>query len=187
MTSSHDLTRLIQGASRGDEGQAAELFDTVHDELLRLARSRMAAERPGHTLQATALVSEVWLRLAGDAPVAFENRAHFFTAAAEAMRRILIEHARARGRVKRGGRAARVPLAGVDLADEVALDDVLAVDQAIEILSAKDPRLAEIVRLRFYAGLGTDETAAAMGLSPRTVRREWAVARAFLARELDGR
>lgn len=186
MADRDELTRLIHDAAGGGEGEAAALFDRVYGELHELAARRMAGERAGHTLQATALVSEVWLRLAGDAPVAFENRAHFFTAAAEAMRRILIEHARARGRVKRGGGARRVPLAGVDLADEVDVSSVLAVDQAIERLAERDPRLAELVRLRFYAGLGSEETAAALGLSARTVRREWAVARAFLAREVEG-
>jgi len=186
MPNPDELTQLIRDAAGGGEDAESALFDKVYGELHGLASRRMAGERAGHTLQATALVSEVWLRLAGNAPIAFENRAHFFTAAAEAMRRILIEHARARGRVKRGGDARRVPLAGVDLADEVDLSSVLAVDQAIERLAERDPRLAELVRLRFYAGLGSEETAAALGLSTRTVRREWAVARAFLAREVDG-
>lgn len=178
-----DLTRLLHGAASGDAADAERLFETVHAELLALARARMAGERPGHTLAATALVSEVWLRLAGDV-TPFENRAHFFTAAAQAMRRILIEHARARGRVKRGGGARRVPLAGVDLAVETDLEDVLAVDDAIAALERRDPDLARLVQLRFYAGLSVAETAAAMGISERSVRREWAVARAFLAQKL---
>lgn len=178
-----DLTRLLAGAAAGDPASGEALLDAVHTELLALARSRMAGEKPGHTLQATALVSEVWLRLQHDG-TPFENRAHFFTAAAEAMRRILIEHARARGRVKRGGRARRVPLAGVDLASESDPDEVLAVDEAIGRLAERDPDLAKLVRLRFYAGLDVAETALALGVSERTVRREWALARAFLAREL---
>ena len=184
MAPADDLTRLMLGAAEGDERDAEVLFERVHGELLDLARHRMVNERPGHTLQATALVSEVWLRLVGDAPVAWDSRGHFFSAAAEAMRRILIEHARARGRVKRGGQARRVPLAGIDLSEEVDLDRVLAIDEAINLLEGRDERLAQLVRLRFYAGLSVDETAAALGLSDRTVRREWAVARAFLAKEL---
>lgn len=183
MPAGDDLTRLLAATAAGDAVASEALLDQVHGELVMLARCHMSNERPGHTLQATALVSEAWLRLAGDgAP--FANRAHFFAAAAEAMRRILIEHARARGRVKRGGRARRVPLAGVDLAGEVQLDQVLAVDEAIERLEQRDPELAKLVRLRFYAGLDVRETASALDVSERTVRREWALARAFLAKEL---
>ncbi|RKY18448.1 MAG: RNA polymerase subunit sigma [Planctomycetota bacterium] len=183
MPAGDDLTRLLAATAAGDAVASEALLDQVHGELVMLARCHMSNERPGHTLQATALVSEAWLRLAGDgAP--FANRAHFVAAAAEAMRRILIEHARARGRVKRGGRARRVPLAGVDLAGEVQLDQVLAVDEAIERLEQRDPELAKLVRLRFYAGLDVRETASALDVSERTVRREWALARAFLAKEL---
>jgi RNA polymerase sigma factor (TIGR02999 family) len=183
MPGSPDLTRLLSDVASGDPAAQQDLLDQVHGELLVIARSHMSREKPGHTLQATALVSEAWLRLAGDG-TPFANRAHFFTAAAEAMRRILIEHARARGRVKRGGRSRRVPLAGVDLAAETDLDEILAVDEAIARLEQRDEELARLVRLRFYAGLSVIETASVLEVSERTVRREWALARAFLAKEL---
>lgn len=203
MSGPPDLTRLLQrlasgqglasdpgaasgeGPAPGQPGDAEALLDLVHAELHAMARARMAQERPGHTLQATALVSEAWLRLRGDGG-GFVNRAHFFSAAATAMRRILIEHARATGRIKRGGRARQVPLAGVDLGQEARLEDVLAVDEAIVRLEARDGDLARLVRLRFYAGLSVHETAEAMERSERSVRRDWALARAFLARELGG-
>jgi RNA polymerase sigma factor (TIGR02999 family) len=162
------------------------LVPLVYDELRALARSHLRRERPDHSLQATALVHEVYLRLlkGADRPV-WNDRHHFFVAAAEAMRRILIEHARARGRQKRDGQQVRVELESldlpsVDLATEHDLDTVLALDDAICRLEKEDPRASEIVRLRFFAGLSVDETADTMGLSTRTVKREWAYARAWL-------
>jgi len=150
----------------------------------------MAEERPGHTLQATALVHEAFARLAGEASPSGESlrtwdgRAHFFAAAVEAMRRILIEHARARGRSKRGGGAVRLPLSVVDLAEEANSEEILAVDEAIRRLEQRDARLARIVQLRFYAGLSHAECAELLGSSERTVRRDWELARALLMREL---
>jgi RNA polymerase sigma factor (TIGR02999 family) len=144
----------------------------------------MADERPDHTLQATALVHEAYLRLVGSHEVAWENRAHFYVAAAEAMRRILIEHARKRGRIKRGGDRARVPLNTVYLAEKAYPEEIMSVDSAIRRLEERDSRMARIVRLRFFAGLSTEEIAETLGLSDRTVRREWALARAWLHREL---
>ena len=157
------------------------LVPVVYDELRALARSHLRRERPDHSLQATALVHEVYLRLLGGAgqPV-WNDRHHFFVAAAEAMRRILIEHARARGRQKRGGERTAVELESADLAVEHDLDSVLALDDAIRRLGEQDPRAASVVRLRFFAGLSVEETADAMGLSVRTVKREWAYARAWL-------
>jgi RNA polymerase sigma factor (TIGR02999 family) len=165
---------------------AHELLPIAYAELHRLAQHRMAQERPGHSLQATALVHEAFLRIAGDREDGWVNRAQFFVAAAEAMRRILIDHARARGRVVHGGAVKRVTLTGVDLAAADGIDEVLAVDEAFERLVQADPRAADVVRLRFYAGLSEAETAAALNLSERTVRREWAYARAWLFDVLQG-
>jgi RNA polymerase sigma factor (TIGR02999 family) len=156
------------------------LFTLLYDELRRLAQSRMAQETPGNSLQATALVHEVWLRLASERPDGWASRAQFFTAAAEAMRRILVERARARRSHKRGGDRQRVTLSAIDLAAPEQLDEVLAVDEVFRRLEGADARAANVVRLRFFAGLGEEEVASALDLSVRTVRREWAYARAWL-------
>jgi RNA polymerase sigma factor (TIGR02999 family) len=172
--------------SPGDPGPAPGaltsegLLPVLYEELRRLAHHRMAQERCGHSLQATALVHEAFLRIAGEREHGWVNRAHFFAAAAEAMRRVLIEHARARGRIVHGGGRQRVTLSGVDLAATDDLEQVLAVDEAFQRLVVADPRAADVVRLRFYAGLSEAETAAALELSERTVRREWVYARAWL-------
>ena len=163
---------------------ASELLPLLYDELRTLARHRMASENVGHTLCATALVHEAYLRLEkGDAR--FANRAHFFHAAAEAMRKILIEHARRRDAVKRGGGQKRVPLNVLDLAAMPDTEQILAFDDAIQRLGQEMPQAAAVVRLRFYAGLDIDETAEALGISPRTVDREWTYARAWLFRALS--
>jgi RNA polymerase sigma factor (TIGR02999 family) len=164
------------------------LVPAVYDELRALARTQLRGERPDHSLQATALVHEAYLRLLGNGATqpAWNDRHHFFVAAAEAMRRILIEHARARGRGKRGGGRVRVELSSVDLAVEQDLDEVLALDEAFRRLEEQDPKAADVVRLRFFAGLSVEETADAMGLSARTVKREWAFARAWLFDALRG-
>jgi len=168
-----------------DLGQSAsKLFPLVYEQLRNLARQRMADEREGHTLQATALVHEAYLRLAGRGQGAFSSRAQFFFAAAEAMRRILIDHARARGQLKRGGGNARMPLNVLDLAADEQIPQILALDEAILRLEQSSPTVAAVVRLRFYAGLSIEETAEALGISPRTVKREWTYARATLHREL---
>lgn len=166
------------------EGGADQLLPLVYAQLHELAQARMAGERKGHTLQATALVSEAYLRLVGDQKVEWANRAHFFHAAAEAMRRILIEHARKKGAVKRGGDWAKAALNVASLAAEEDFSGVVALDEAFVRLEAEDPRAAEVVRLRFYAGLTVDEVAAAMGVSRRTVLREWEYARAWMLEEL---
>jgi RNA polymerase sigma factor (TIGR02999 family) len=180
---STDFTRLLERA-RSDERAPEERMPLVDDQLKAIARRRMDQERAGPTLQATALVHEAWMRLAGSADVAWSSRAHFYGAAAEAMRRILIEHARGRGREKRGGAAKRLPLSVVDLATDPDSAQILALDEAIGRLERQDARAARIVRLRFYAGLSVDETAAALDVSRRTVLREWSFARAWLYREL---
>jgi len=145
----------------------------------------MKAERPDHTLQSTALVHEAYARLVGNGEVDWKNRAHFFHAAAEAMRRILIEHARARSGPKRGGGRVRIPLDVLDLATQDDPGQILALEEAVSRLEKKDAEAARVVRLRFYAGLSVEEVAKAIGISERTVKRDWAFARAFLVRALD--
>ena len=173
-----------QGDGVGEESaELAQLIPAVYAQLRELARQKMAEERDGHTLQTTALVHEAYLRLFGTGQVRFESRQHFFRAAAEAMRRILVEHARSRGRVKRGGRKQRVPLDLADAAAEMDRDDLLALDELISKLAEKSPDAATVVRLRFYVGLSIDQTADALGVNPRSVDREWKYARAWLFRE----
>jgi RNA polymerase sigma factor (TIGR02999 family) len=181
-----DATRLIDKISKGDPHAAGELLPLVYDELRKLAQHRMSLERPDHTLQATGLVHEAYLRLLGNEEIIWANRAHFFHAAAEAMRRILIEHARAKGGPKRGAGRQKLPLDVVDLATQADPIQILALDEAISRLEQKDPDAARVLRLRFYAGLSVAEVAKAVGASARTVKRDWAFARAFLLRALDG-
>ena len=182
------FTRLLDAAGEGDPRAAQKLLPLVYDQLRKAAQKQMAGERRDHTLQATALVHEAYIRLVGSHEVAWENRAHFYVAAAEAMRRVLIEHARKRGRIKRGGDRKRVPLSAVYLAENAHPEEIMSVDTAIRRLEERDSRMARIVRLRFFAGLSVEDTAETLGLSDRTVRREWALARAWLHRELgEGR
>lgn len=164
--------------------RAERLLPLVYDHLRGIARQRMAAERADHTLQPTALVHEAYLRLVGERDLPWQNRAHFFAAAAEAMRRILLDHAKARGRFKRGGgrRAAAASLAELAAAEDP--DEILALDEAFRRLDSESPQAAAVVRLRFYGGLSVDETAAALEISPRQVDRLWAFARAWLFRAL---
>jgi RNA polymerase sigma factor (TIGR02999 family) len=180
------VTRLLREVEAGQPQAAAALLPLVYDQLRELARHRMAEERSGHTLQATALVHEAYLRLVGDRPAGWAGRAHFFHAAAEAMRRLLIEHARARGRVKRGGggERQRVPLSVIDLAAENEPGEILDLDEAVCRLEKESPDVAAVVRLRFYAGLTIEETAEALGISPQSVKRDWAYARAWLFHQL---
>lgn len=168
-----------------DEGHDA-LVEAVYEQLRAIAQQRLRMENPGHTLQATALVHEAFVRIGRDRVVPFKNNAHFFATAAEAMRRILIDHARAKGSAKRGGNARVSPLSVVDLARESDPAEILALDQALERLESAEPEVAAVVRLRFFAGLSGDATAEALGISPRQVDRLWAYARAWLAREMTG-
>ena len=182
----HDVTRLIERASTGDRAAARDLLPLVYEQLRALAQRKMAAEKPGHTLQATALVHEAYLRLVGEGHERWGGRAHFYVAAAEAMRRILIESARRKGRQKRGGGRQRLSLDSVDLAGKaVPIEEIVSVDEAIRRLEERDPRMAKIVRLRFFAGLEVAEIAALLDVSDRTVRRDWALARAWLTRDLE--
>ena len=182
-----DLTQLLDAAAAGDPNAAAELLPLVYDELRKLASARMAEENPGQTLQATALVHEAYLRLVGtDSAPQWSGRGHFFAAAAEAMRRILIEAARRKGRAKRGGGAARVDLDDLLTRAAPPLDDILAVDEALDRLAAVAPQAARLVKLRFFAGLTGEQAAATLGVSPRTVDALWAYARAWLVDHLGG-
>jgi RNA polymerase sigma factor (sigma-70 family) len=197
-----EVTRLISAIDQGEPRAAQQLLPLVYDELRKLAASRLAQERPGQTLQATALVHEAYLRLVGSTcwagpglPVdadsrscpaggTYNSRGHFFAAAAEAMRRILIDQARRKGRDKRGGGMRRVELDDVDLPAQ-APGDVLAIDEALSRLATEDPRAAELVKLRFFAGLSITEAADALGISRTTAYDEWAYARAWLRCALD--
>jgi RNA polymerase sigma factor (TIGR02999 family) len=182
-----DVTQILNAIEQGDPRAAADLLPLVYDELRKLAAARLSNENPGQTLQATALVHEAYLRLVvGDHPQGWDGRGHFFAAAAEAMRRILIESARRKGRVKRGGGAARVDLDDLVTRPAPPPEDILAVDEAIDRLSAAAPQAARLVKLRFFAGLTGEQAAAALGVSPRTADALWAYARAWLFDHLGG-
>ena len=184
---SREVTRVLNLMASGRAEERPQLVEQVVDELRAIASRSLAGERRGHTLQATALVNEVYLRLVGDPELAWDSRGHFYSAAAEAVRRILIEHARKRGRLRRGGAWRRIPLEGVDLAafeSREKSEGLLALDEVLGRLQGVDARAAEVVRLRFYAGLDVDSTALALGVSKRTVLRDWGWARAWLAKEL---
>jgi RNA polymerase sigma factor (TIGR02999 family) len=178
-----DVTRLLDLAQRGDKQAAAELFPLVYDELRRLAAAKMANEAPEHTLGATALVHEAYLRLVGDQQ--FENRRHFFAAAAEAMRRILVDRARERKSLKRGGDRERLRFDQLHLEAERTPAEFLALHEALDRLAARDPRKAELVKLRFFAGLTNQEAADALGVSLSTADNDWAYARAWLRAEIE--
>jgi RNA polymerase sigma factor (TIGR02999 family) len=179
-----DLTRILDRAECGDAKAAGELLPLVYEQLRNLAYRQMAHEAPGHTLQPTALVHEAYLRLLGQQGQHWENSRHFFSAAAEAMRRILVERARRKRRLRHGGQWQRVALEDIDVAQESESDTVLFVDEALERLALKDPVCAELIKLRFFAGVPNHQAAAMLGLSERTAKRNWAYARAWLAEEL---
>jgi len=180
-----DLTVILNRVEQGDPQAAEELLPLVYEELRKLAAAKMANESAGHTLQPTALVHEAWLRLAGnDAQVQFANRAHFFAAAAEAMRRILVERARRRSAEKRGGDWQRVDLDKVDIAADADDDTLLLVNEALEKLAHEDASAAEIAKLRFFGGLTLEEAGQVLGVTDRTAKRYWAYARAWLYDEI---
>ena len=180
-----EVTRILDAIQQGDPNAAEELLPLVYDELRRLAAHRMAGEDPGQTLQATALVHEAWLRLGGDDQPSWQNRAHFFAAAAEAMRRILIDNARRKNYLRHGGGAERVNLDGLDLAASVDDEQLLALNEALDHLAAHDATKAQVVKLRFFAGLTNEQVARVLGVSEPTVKRHWAYARAWLFREMN--
>jgi RNA polymerase sigma factor (TIGR02999 family) len=182
-----DVTRILSALARGDRRAAGQLLPLVYRELRQLAAARMAAEAPGHTLDATALVHEAYLRLVGPADDArWDSRGHFFAAAAEAMRRILVDAARRKRRVKHGGGRNRLDLDDVEVASPDVRHDLVALDDALTRLEAEDPQAARLVELRHFTGLSIPDAARALGISPRTADRVWAFARAWLHRELSG-
>src|SRR5262245_54420421 len=208
-----DVTRILSQIEQGDPAAAEQLLPLVYDELRKLAAAKLAHEKPGQTLQATALVHEAYLRLVGGPAItnqdsgigkmqlsesptpdprsvppaapAFNSRGHFFGAAAEAMRRILINRARDKQRLKRGGQRQRVKLEAIEVALDTADEDLLALDEALELLAADDRLSAELVKLRFFAGLSQGEAAQSLGIPRRTADRHWAYARAWLSRRLQ--
>lgn len=181
---SNQFTRLLSDAQRGDATAADQILPLIYEQLRGLARQKMSAERAGHTMQATALVHEAYLRLIGNRELVWSDRGQFFLAAAEAMRRILIDHARARNGPRRGGKRARLPLSAIDLASDDQNLEILDLDDAISRLGKQSPQVEAVVRLRFFAGLSVEDTAMALGISVSTVKREWTYARAALLEQL---
>ncbi len=179
------VTQMLRAAGDGDPKAAADLLPLVYSELRKLARAKMAKTPPGNTLQPTALVHEAYLRLIGSDEVSFTNRGHFFGAAAQAMRQILVEQARRKGSKKRGGDRQRLDVADIEPAIETPSEDLLAIDEALKRLEQANPRQGKIVMLRYFAGLTNEETAAALDISVRTVEGEWRFIRAFLFDELS--
>lgn len=183
----HEFTLILQQARQGDEQAASKLLPLVYDELRQVAARKMANEMPGHTLQPTALVHEAWLRLVGgEAEAQFENRAHFFGAAAEAMRRILIDRARSKRAQRHGGGQRLVDVDEVELATPMEEDQLLAIDEALDKLALRDKTSADVVKLRYFVGMTIPETAKALGISEATANRDWAYARAWLFTEIKG-
>lgn len=180
-----DLTALLAAWTKGDGGASTDLLDAVYDELRRLARGYLRRERGDHSLPPTALVHEAYLRLVDQRRVQWQNRTHFFAIAAHLMRRILVDHARARGAEKRGA-SVTVPLDDANERVHLPDVDVLALDVALDKLASIDERQSRLVELRFFGGLSVTETAAVLGIAPITVKRDWALARAWLFRELRG-
>jgi RNA polymerase sigma factor (TIGR02999 family) len=171
---------MLQALQEGREEEAEALLPAVYDELRRIAASRMAQEAPGNTLQPTALVNEAWLRMFGNADQRFEGRAHFFAAAAEAMRRILVESARRRRSLKRGAGAKPVELQESQVFQALPSEEMLAVDEALDLLAIQDPTAADLVKLKYFVGMKMEEAAAVLGLSLRNAERLWAYSRAWL-------
>ena len=181
-----DVTRILEAAQRGDPTAADQLLPLVYEELRRLAAHKMANEAPGQTLQATALVHEAWLRLVGNESHAqFQNRAHFFAAAAETMRRILIDRARRKHALRHGGNQQRVDMPEMELVSPVDEDQLLAVNAALDKLAIQHKAEAELVKLRYFVGMTNDEAAEVLGISPRTAKYYWTHARAWLYREMQ--
>src|SRR6266705_1178498 len=180
-----DVTQILQAVERGDAKAAHELLPLVYNELRRLAAYRMANEAPGHTLQPTALVHEAWLRLVGNENQKWNGRAHFFGAAAEAMRRILIENARRKRAARHGGGQAKLDIQEIEIAAVAKDDELLAVHDALEKFAARDRQKAELVKLRYFVGLTTEEAAEVLGISVPTADRWWSFSRAWLFEEIE--
>jgi len=179
-----DVTRILTSLGNGDRASADELLPLVYEELRKLASLKMSGQAPGHTLQPTALVHEAWLRLSGNQPGRFAGRAHFFAAAAEAMRHILIDSARRKRAARHGGGQARVDLQVVELVTIADDDELLAVHDALDKLAAEDSKKAELAKLRYFVGMTFEEAAEVLGISVATAKRHWAYARAFLYEEI---
>jgi RNA polymerase sigma factor (TIGR02999 family) len=183
----NDVTRILCAIEQGEPAAADRLLPLVYDELRKLAAARLAQEKPGQTLQATALVHEAYLRLVGaENSQRWDSRGHFFAAAAEAMRRILVDNARRKGRIKRGGALRRIDLESADLVTSAVPDDLLDLDDALARLSAEEPEAAQLIKLRLFAGLSIDEAAEMLGMSRSTAYDHWAYARAWLHSALCG-
>jgi RNA polymerase sigma-70 factor (ECF subfamily) len=187
MSESPDVTLLLSALARGDNGAASKLMPVVYDELRRLAGSYMRRERSDHTLQATALVHEAYLKLVEQHSIDWQSRAHFFGIAAQLMRRILIDHARGHSRDKRGGEHQKVSLDEAFVFAEQRADELIAVDDSLNRLAKIDPRQAHVVELRFFGGLSVEEAGEVLGVSPKTVKRDWSVAKAWLYADLKER
>ena len=179
-----DVTHILTAIEQGDPNAAGKLLPLVYEELRKLAAHKMAGQAPGHTLQPTALVHEAWLRLSGSQPGRFAGRAHFFAAAAEAMRHILIDSARRKRAARHGGGQVRVDLQDVEIACLVDDDELLAVHDALDKLAAEDPKKAELAKLRYFVGMTFEEAAEVLGISVATAKRYWVYARAFLYEEM---
>ena len=182
----NEVTRILSAIEHGDPRAAEQLLPMVYDELRKLAAQRLAREKPGQTLQATALVHDAYLRLVGTQDPGWNGRGHFFAAAAEAMRRILVENARRKDRLKRGGERVRIEVEHLDVAAPQEPEDLLALDEALSRLALADPQAAELVKLRYFAALTLKQAAEALGVAPRTADFLWAYAKAFLLKELQG-
>jgi RNA polymerase sigma factor (TIGR02999 family) len=181
----NDMTRILSAIEHGDPQATERLLPLVYDELRKLAAQKLAQEKPGQTLQATALVHEAYLRLVGSQDPGWNSRGHFFAAAAEAMRRILVENARRKDRLKRGGGRARIEVEHLDVAAPHEPDELLELDEALTRLAAADPQAAELVKLRYFAALPLKQAAEVLGVSPRTANFLWAYAKAFLLKEMQ--
>jgi RNA polymerase sigma factor (TIGR02999 family) len=175
---------MLQALQGGRPGEAEALLPLIYAELRRIAASKMAQEASGHTLQPTALVHEAWIRMFGGSAQQFEGRAHFFSAAAEAMRRILVESARRKRSLKRGAGAQRVELDESNLFQSLPSEEMLAIDEALDLLAAQDPTAADLVKLKYFVGMRMEEAAAVLGLSLRNAERIWSFARAWLRRKM---
>jgi RNA polymerase sigma factor (TIGR02999 family) len=182
----NEVTRILSAIELGDPVASEQLLPLIYDELRKLAAQRLARESPGQTLQATALVHEAYLRLVDAKAVKqWNSRGHFFGAAAEAMRRILVENARRKRRYRHGGKLGRIDLDQIDFSDEEASDELLALNEALDRLAEEEPTIAQVVKLRYFAGLTIEQAASALNLSIRTANRHWAYARAWLYQQLN--